>query len=561
MNPLEFCWSTASAIAGKDHQALRVVLDEQLTYPRLGQDKRGFVLLLPLPKDEGSDLYALHGLYFDADEASWPQIWRLFKASLYHLSLHAAFSDFSLYVRWARGKEPNAATFCASLVEDYRVTLLGTTRWGGILEDIAYANYIAGLRARDLQELDEPHAFALSLLLELWGVLSPSQGAKLDGEVRGLAEAVRRLVQLSLEDEDVPSCLQQAAQLVYNALGKRGRLREVPFLPHTEEHGPCTLFEDKLVEKDKNGHALLLSAYDALRLIPPGQEEATRQELEAREFFLTLQARQERREAIRRRYSPLLLPTRLQGLSFPRSDYAMYLRTRSSLAGPIRTIREQLKQIRSALEEREVVEEGHVDLQRAVQALASQKPKKEFFTWQEPLRKDEAWAILLDASKSLAPLAQEVRGIATCLAEVAQDVMPSSDRWALYAFNSSLLVLKDFDEEYDLESRARIGGLTQGSSTLLPDAIEVCSRALAARPAEARILVVASDGYAVGYEGIEQRLEASLKKAGKMGLLLLGIGIASRRLENYFLINCPLQEPYQLMKYFVKSYFQLSSLF
>jgi hypothetical protein len=560
---LDFAWSTATGIARRDYDSLRVILDSSLDYARLAIDQRGYVLYLPLPRRAKGDIYLLHGLYLDADEASWGSLWRLFKASLYHLSLHAAYSDFRLYAPWAKGRDLRTATYAASLVEDYRVTLLGASEWPGLMEDISYANYIAGLRARPLEELeDEALRFASLVLLSLWGLQPFKEGDADHAEAEQLVNSIRGLVKKSLgEPGRAQELLQMAAQEAYGAVAKRGFLRQVPTLPYAEQHGPCELFDSRLLEREHAGPELLGSAYEALGQLPGPSQESQGALQEALELRQALEAEEQRRARLMERYGASLLSTKLEGLEFPKGDYGMFLRVRAALAGPIRTIRDQLRQVKQALDETEGHESGQIDVQAAMQVLASNVVRNDVFTRFEPVQKEEAWAILIDASRSVKPFSYEAKGIATCLAEVANELIRAKDAWALFAFNSRLHIIKDFEDEFDMESRARIGGLVQGGATLLPDAIEVCSKALASRGVETKILVVASDGHALGYEGIERRLLEVLKKVSRSGILLLGIGISSAELENYFLVNCTIQDPYQLMKYFVKSYLQLSSLF
>jgi hypothetical protein len=43
--------------------------------------------------------------------------------------------------------------------------------------------------------------------------------------------------------------------------------------------------------------------------------------------------------------------------------------------------------------------------------------------------------------------------------------------------------------------------------------------------------------------------------------MLMGVGIDSHAIEEYFTVNCVVSSPFQMMKSFVKSYLELSSLF
>jgi nitric oxide reductase activation protein len=137
--------------------------------------------------------------------------------------------------------------------------------------------------------------------------------------------------------------------------------------------------------------------------------------------------------------------------------------------------------------------------------------------------------------------------------------MKERSRWAVYGFNDYFHVVKDFDEPYSIEARARIGGLFQEGPTYLPDALLVASKALGARPVDSKYLVVVSDCLPTGYQGIEKELEEKIKLISRSGIMLLGVGVQSSAVTKYFAVNCVMTTPYELMKFFVKGYIELSS--
>ena len=196
-----------------------------------------------------------------------------------------------------------------------------------------------------------------------------------------------------------------------------------------------------------------------------------------------------------------------------------------------------------------------------MQVVASGEMRSDVFLRDEPIHKNEAWAILLDASKSTSGFSHEVRGISTCLAEVVKDLIPVQSQWGIFSFNNSIQIIKDFDEGYTSETKARIGGIQQRNVTLLPDAIKVAQSALSQQPVDTKVLVVASDGVPTGYNGIEDELVSTVKAVSNSGTFLMGLGIDSRAIEEYFTVNCVVSTPAQMMKSFVKSYLELSSLF
>ncbi|MDG7007183.1 MAG: Ig-like domain-containing protein [Nitrososphaerota archaeon] len=134
MNIIDYSWGIVSSVGKRDYDSFRLILDKGLAAPVLAADKSGMVFKIPIPKLDDKGFYSLQGMYFDADERAWSGLWKLYRASLYHGALHAAYSDFKQYANWAKGKELKTATFVVSLVEDYRATRKAFDEWPGILQ-------------------------------------------------------------------------------------------------------------------------------------------------------------------------------------------------------------------------------------------------------------------------------------------------------------------------------------------------------------------------------------------------------------------------------------------
>jgi nitric oxide reductase activation protein len=153
----------------------------------------------------------------------------------------------------------------------------------------------------------------------------------------------------------------------------------------------------------------------------------------------------------------------------------------------------------------------------------------------------------------------EVRGISLSLAEVAKMLILDQSSWGMYAFNNIFYIVKDFSEKYDTRVRARIGGLTHGGFTFLPDAVLLASQALTKRVEESRVLVVVSDFFPAGYEGAEEKLKENLKKIEHIGVGVIGIGVNSRAVKQYIRTSCVVESPYDLMKKFTKVFMEYST--
>lgn len=131
--------------------------------------------------------------------------------------------------------------------------------------------------------------------------------------------------------------------------------------------------------------------------------------------------------------------------------------------------------------------------------------------------------------------------------------------WGLYAFNNKFYVVKDFSEKYDTRARARIGGLIHGGLTYLPDAVQLAAQALTTHLEESKVLVIVSDFFPAGYEGVEEKLKDAIKAVERKGISVIGIGVNSRAVKNYVRVNCVVEDPYDLMKKFTKAFMEYGS--
>ncbi|MDV3243923.1 MAG: VWA domain-containing protein [Nitrososphaerales archaeon] len=560
MRILEYAWNTLTNVSKTEYDGIRLLLDESLPRPMIGREASGYVVKLPVPRKEREGIYSLQGLYADTDNQNWTTLWRLFRASLYHAAFHVLHSDVERYIEWARGKDRYAAIYAVSLVEDYKITVMAHREWSPLLQDIAYANFISAMRMRDPDQVSNGGFRAtLKLLLEVWGVSTRSEPrGDEDTEVVKVGNRVRSLVQRFVYGSVGVEALVDAAAAAYELVDSKGVLTQIPSFPHTESHSGGEAFESRLVEGRQGGTARLEGAYEALG-VNLEKDQVAPHVAEGRDALQAIIDHESRATKIREHYINTISSTRLEGVEFPRADICSFMRTRSELAGPIRSIRDRIMQVRNVLDENQGEESGQVDMQAAMQVVASKQVRTDVFWRDQLMGKEEAWAILIDASKSISQASVQLRGMTTCLAEVANGLMREKSRWAVFAFSNTFQIVKDFDEAYTIDSKARIGGLVQGGPTYLPDALVTAARALNTRPLDSKYLVVVSDCLPTGYRGIEDELKKRIEAVSRSGVMLLGLGVQSSAVSKYFKVNCVMTTPHELVKFFVKAYMELSS--
>jgi hypothetical protein len=562
LNFFDFAWSTALQVAKKSYSELKVLLHDDLRYPYLGKDERGYVLHLikPLRLDDNHVIF--QGLKFNLQNPTHRKIiWYLFKASVYHLSLHALLSDFSVYARWARGKQSSLSTFTVSLVEDAIINknLKRSFRW--MLPEIAYANVISYLRMKSAEELPNniSRVMALALLNSNLGKVKGTLKDDALTEVEAITSMLQKIDENLTLDEKI-----DYANKVYDALSIFGQTFEVPSLLYAESHGTNDLFYKERLPKEDEIYGLLIEALQ--NADPEFRDEqklkAALQSLDGSDANRALTAWLERENSqnkILRGYRESGKDTEFEDFSFPVEDYAEFQRRRELLSSPIRRILHQLRLLKNISGEDFKQESGFVDLQEAIQVIASKSQRTDIFVREELQTREDAWSILIDASHSLNMFKGEVKGIALCLAEVAKMLILNQNSWGMYAFNNKFYIIKDFTEKYDARVRARIGGLTHGGFTYLPDAILLAAQALTRRLEEARVLVIVSDFYPTGYDDAEEKLKENIKRVERMGVGIIGIGVNSSAVKRYIRTYCVVEDPFDLMKKFTKAFIEYSA--
>lgn len=565
---------------------MKILVRKSVPYPILRTDENFKVIYLPEPKQVSEEQVLYQGMSFDVgNREHLGLLWSLFKASVLHMSMHVVASDFEIYRDWARDKDLRLASYVASILEDAGARAYLRSFWASYIPDIAKANAISCLKMKPASMIMEDSIRVLASLLLSFNF----RGVK--GDVSGkMREDVEQSVALlqKVENLTYKKCLLEREEMIkggehssrvkkrlnrkridsanelYRRLSKYGLPSEVPSLPYTDAYGENTVFYGQLIPSTEEIEGEMKTAMATFGSdVKPDETGDDSSQLsnedEASNVFSIWQSRETARERILEGYRKIGAETHFRSFEFPEEDYNEYLRIRGDMAGPVRRILNKLKLLQNQSEEDFRREQGILDLQAAVQVMASQSQRTDIFTMDELASREEAWAILVDASESLKAFRGHVEGILLSLAEVAKDMILDQSAWAIYAFDDKFFVMKDFSETYGTRVRARIAGLRLGGITYLPDGLTMAAEALKHHEEESKVLVVVSDGYPSGYANIEEKLVETVKEIKRTGIATIAIGIKSGGVEKYFPTNCVVENPYELMKKFVKAYLEYHS--
>ncbi len=580
MKPIDFAWGTLRTITQKQPNEVKLLVDD-IEYPSLETDSVGFVVHLSSPQKRRDNLYRLHGMYFDNDVKGKASLWRMFRASVYHLCLHTVSTEYQIYKPLSdSATSTNNLLFAISQVEDYAVKGHMSAKWRGLLLDTAYANYLCTQRFRDLRESDKSTRISANLLsYSMTGKPLFSLSTVTDKRLRALHNSLLEVAALaervyiatrvnSREKLELDSTKLMAAQRITDFLEDEScDIADIPSPPFADNHGPNLLFESSaevVAGKSKDFVSLLQGASSEFSLGLSSVEINDSERLTEQESQTVIADWEYSLASMKKMvdlYKTLDAKSHFEAFLFPREDYAEFLRARTRLIGPIRLVLDRLRAIRFTSDDSQGKESGYVDIPTAIQVVASKSDRNDVFIQEENELRSEAWAIVLDSSKSLETFQGEVRDIAVCLTEVAKDLIPNPNSWACYSFNENLYIIKDFAEIPSNATKSRIGGLSAGLKTLLPDAIRIAANRLKTASEDVKVMLIISDGFPLEYEGIDGELIETIDKIRKSGIQLIGMGIGSSSMKKYFRTNFTVTSPFDLMKNFINTYTELSSSF
>ncbi|MFQ5998517.1 MAG: vWA domain-containing protein [Candidatus Bathyarchaeia archaeon] len=571
-------WPIAFEVSQKEASNLKVLISNTAR-PVIQEDNNGPVLNFPRPSRE-KDRVSYLGINFENSPQGFHRLWTLYKASLYHLSAHAAVSDFSIYGTWAQLKDANTAKFSATLVEDSASQAYLKKYWPHLLPNIAYGSALSIGLMKKVTHIANPATKAMA------ATLSQVTTGGLNGEVsRPLAQdaveiasklehfeaSLRNNLPLTAEgftDKTQVASSQErrlgVADFIYWKLVQYGHTPECPSLPYTESYGPCSIFSPKLADFMSSAPLLpavwrVLTDGSSQNSESPSPDEIDKDEITA--IYDTWLESQEKTRRIMEIISQVASRTHFESVEFPQEDYSEFIRIREQVSSIIQRVRDELSKARTIFDDDAGKESGVIDLSTAVQAVAAQKQERDYFFREEPLVRNDAWAILVDSSKSLQSFMPEVRGIAVCLEEVAKTLIGNPRSWGLYSFNKRFQIVKDFQEPFSNTIRERLGGIISASPTYLPDAILMATGILknVASDSSKAILLV-SDFYSFGYEGITDELAQSIRETKKHNVDLIGLGVnCSSRPQKAFTNFTVVDHPYNMLKHFVQSYLSYAS--
>ena len=263
MKPIDFAWGSLRTITQLQPTEVKLLVDE-IEYPLLERDSVGYVVHLSAPQKHRENLLKLHGMYFDNDLKGRISLWRMFKASVYHLSLHTITTDYSMYKSISESvSSVQNLMFAISQVEDFAVKGHMKSKWKGLLFDTAYANFLSFRRFRNLEQSDTSTRIAANLLgYMMVGKQIFSLGREIDEQLKSLHRSLQEVEYAAYADHSIPSSQKHVskdgnqsrssfqlristAKKIVEFLDDQGcEITSIPSPPYADNHGSNEIFDN-----------------------------------------------------------------------------------------------------------------------------------------------------------------------------------------------------------------------------------------------------------------------------------------------------------------------------
>ena len=558
MGFLDYAWTISLQ---KDKKKVKILQDSSLDQPVLLPDNFGFTIKLPKVQFlEGRQISYL-GEKLTLNKMGKSKVGRLFRAAVLHLTTHTLVPLPKEKVA-PSDSDSFTEAFAKSIIRDIYVNAHLQAGHPDRFVDIAYANALSFQRIKPVERIFATSTKVMTALLSKIniGLVKGSLGTEEEQVVNTLYQDLMTLKETFLaslngEQINLAELFDEKVKNVTGLLEPFGPFLEAPSLPYTEQIGSCSIYTDAAMSLNSDFESIFVKSLETLGGSVPAVDNIEQcwrpeQEAEALQAFDSGRYQKERQDKMLSKISPYATCMRFKSVEFPEEDYTQYLRAKSLVQGASRRLLETLRRALNLLDEDPRQEMGQLDLAAVIQAIASNKPATDVFTKDTYLKQSFAWSIILDASGSMKVRGEYARALAIAVAEAAKELMTDQTSWTFFGFGDRLYILKDSNESYSQRVRARIGGLRFEGLTYLPDAVHVAGKMLAKRFEEQRVLIVISDGWPYGYENMPTTLMANINDLLNRGVIVIGIGVETDRMNNFFKLNTSVYKPKDLLKKF-----------
>jgi hypothetical protein len=481
-------------VANQTPENIRFLFSYEANYPLINFRPQ-LELTMPLPKIQDGN-FIFEGMIFENSDKGRTALWGLFLASIYHLAAHAAVSKYHVYAQWCKKK---TADICWKVID--------------FIEDIAVERYLSDNHPEIWKNMTQINS--LILICEAPKAVKKTNNPNENSKLYCIGNDEKRIEKMKQEIllREINQSSEESILPYADSLYASRALIPENILPYVEHHK-----DEQFIKFEKKGIEFQADGLfeKNIALLNELWEEHEKEKLR-----------------LLRRYKKGLKGLNFDSVVIPSGDLHQFEELRIKILPMLRKMRQQIRMITNIEDDPKSDELGIVNMQFAIQAIASENTSMDIYDRDSLRRAEEAWLILVDSSASMKLKFDKIKEFAICIAEAATELTGKADAWGMYSFDNNFTVLKDFNERYNNEVKARIGSLKVGGLSLLPDALELCSRVLASDPRERKHIFILTDGHPSGYDQIDKRFAKIVKVIEMSSTSLIAVGLSKKMAHSF----------------------------
>ena len=472
-------------ISGRKPIDIDTFFQDQQYFPKIEYEPR-MTVVFPMPRQiQGFE--TIQGCAFTNLEESQNTIFSLYLASVIHAAGHAKVTDFKKYKEWMKGKNKKRAFETFEFIEDIRVDEFLKNEYPEYFSEITkiaeFFNVIN--KQKELEDVKNNSKKIFS--------------NKFVSEIKTKRKELRDRI-LNTDSKDKEEIV-KIADIIYES----SNITSDHMLPFTDHYS-----HPKRIEKWLENIIIPIDG--------KFQDIVTR-------FGEVWFEQLKRRAKVRKKYGGITEDLEFDKIDFAPENIGEYLRLKNATHLFLKKMSSAMKMTPNVMDEGMPEDMGLLQMQAAIQAVAAQNDSIQIFEQDDYRRIEEEWAIVVDTSSSMRLKFDEMKKFAICLGEAANEVNSKNGKWGFFTFNNNFTIVKDHYENYDQNSKSRIGGIEIQGFSFIADAVKLCSRILERENIERRYIFLITDGQALGTYDADEKMKEAIEAARKKGISVVAIGI------------------------------------
>lgn len=472
-------------ICEKKPNEVDLFFSSRINYPKIEYEPK-ITVYFPIPR-EIQGIPIIQDCVFSNYEKYLDSIFTLFFASICHLAGHVKVTDFDKYKHWMKNKSKSRAFETIEFIEDIRVDEFLKNNfpeyYSEIIKTKEFFDKTYEKKKTDNFQKHAKKAFANKFLKN----------------ITKEKELIRKTI-VQLESKDSKKFV-EIADIVYESMNILPD-QKYPFTNNYKDVDKITDWNKNIVLNTKGRFLDIVNRFGEIWI----------DQLKQKAKFT-------------KKYDKMV-----EGLEFDKIDFASenigeYLRLKNVTHMFLKKMSSQIKEVANIQDEGRAEDMGILEMQAAIQAVASENDSIQIFEQDDIRRIEEAWSIIVDTSSSMKLKFDEIKKFTMCLGEAANAVNARNGRWGFFAFNNNFSIIKDHDQNFDHSAKARVGGIEIRGLSFIADAVTLATRVLDKEIIEKKYIFLITDGQALGTIDANVKMNKAVEEARKKGINIVAIGM------------------------------------